>query len=114
MTQSGAMMSSRRVASRSWNARLKRSMTSSVVLVMIAVPSWLGLMSDLAPFRGHGVPEAGSRSVLASVRPDHRTELIGWTRMGVLIVFSTFAGPVGTTNDAGEAVLCPVEMEGPA
>jgi hypothetical protein len=43
------MMSSRRVASRSWNARLKRSMTSSVVLVMIAVPSWLGLGSDLVP-----------------------------------------------------------------
>jgi len=37
MTQSGAMMSSRRVASRSWNARLKRSMTSSVVVVVSPV-----------------------------------------------------------------------------
>jgi len=43
MTQSGAMMSSRRVASRSWNAWLKRSMTSSVVLVMIVVPFLMGV-----------------------------------------------------------------------
>jgi len=54
MTQSGAIMSTRRVASRSWNARLKRSMTSSVVCVMsvgfiIAVSFLAGVGSDLAP-----------------------------------------------------------------
>jgi hypothetical protein len=36
-------MSSRRVASRSWNAWLKRSMTSSVIFVMIAVPLLVGV-----------------------------------------------------------------------
>src|SRR5215470_1538987 len=67
MTQSGAVMSSRRVASRSRNARLKRSMTSSVVLVMIAVPCWLGWDRTLPRFRGHGAPEGGSRSVVAQL-----------------------------------------------
>jgi hypothetical protein len=39
----GAMMTSSTVASRSWNAWLKRSMTSSVVMVMIAVPLLVGV-----------------------------------------------------------------------
>jgi hypothetical protein len=65
----GAMMSSSRVASRSWNPWLKRSMTSSVVLVMIAVPSWLWSGSDLAASVDTLSPEAGSRSVVAGLDP---------------------------------------------
>jgi hypothetical protein len=70
MAQPGAMMSSRRVASRSWNARLKRPMTPPAVVVMSPVGLMRFLVDGgrgltLSRARGHAVPEGGPRSAVA-------------------------------------------------
>jgi hypothetical protein len=88
ITQSGAIMSTRRVASRSWNARLKRSMTSSVVCVMsvgfiIAVSFLVGVGSGLAPLPSTRCPGSRVKVSRRSVRRDHRPDLIGCGRSAI-------------------------------
>ncbi len=90
MTRSGAMTSTRRVASRSWNARLKRSMTSSVACVMsvgfiIAVSFLVGVGSDLAPLPSTRCPRKPVKAGRRSVSRDHRPGRIGCGRSAIRI-----------------------------